>query len=153
MAPGLPVSGITGMDQVVAGSIARPKLIMTLTGIFAFMALLLAAIGTYAVMSFTVSLRTHEMGIRLALGAQRSDLLRLVLGGGGRLTLIGLGLGLAGTFGLTRLLSALLFGVSPMDPPTIIGALLLLAAVGLLACYLPARRALKVDPLTALRQE
>ena len=153
LAPGLPVSGILGMDQVVAASVAQPKLIMTLTGVFAFMALLLAAIGNYAVMSFTVSLRTREMGIRLALGAKRSDILRVVLGEGARLTLIGLGLGLAATFGTTRLLAALLFGVSPMDQPTILVAALLLAAFGLLACYLPARRALSVDPLAALRQE
>ena len=120
---------------------------------FGFVALLLAAVGIYGVLSYAVTERTREMGIRLAQGAQSRDLLKLVVGQGMQLTLIGLVLGVAASFALTRLLARLLFGVSPTDPLTFAVIPLLLASVAVLACWIPARRATRMDPLTALRYD
>jgi putative ABC transport system permease protein len=149
----LPVTHVAIMRDVVAKSIWQPRLYATLFGVFAVVALLLAAVGIYGVMSYAVAARTNEIGIRVALGAQPRDVLRLVVGQGMLLALSGVGLGLFGAGMLTRLMKALLFNVSATDPQTFAGVALLLTLVAFLACWIPARRATKVDPLIALRCE
>jgi predicted permease len=141
------------MNEVIAGSLARRRFAMTLLNAFAVVALLLASIGLYGVISYLVGQRTHELGVRVALGAQRSDVLRLVLKHGMKMALGGVALGLLAALGLTRLLAQMLYGVSATDPATFAGIALLLTVVALLACFVPAWRATKVDPLVALRHE
>jgi putative ABC transport system permease protein len=149
----LPLTGIKTMDQYLSESIANPRFQSRVLSLFAAIALLLAAVGLYGVMSYAVAQRTHEIGVRVALGARSSDVLKLVVGKGLRLTLIGIAIGLVAAVALTRLLASLLFGVSTTDPATFVIIALLLISVALLACYLPARRATKVDPMVALRYE
>jgi len=141
------------MEKIVADSIAQPRLSMMLMGLFGALALILAAVGIYGLLSYSVTQRTQEMGIRIALGAQVTDVLRLILKHGLVLVLAGEALGLVAAFALTRLISSLLFGVTPTDATTFIAVAGVLASVALLACYFPARRATKVDPLVALRYE
>jgi len=147
------VGAIEPMTKLVAASVARPRFNTLLTGLFAVVALLLASVGIFGVLNYAVAQRTQEIGLRVALGARTSDVLRLVLGQGMRLILFGLALGLVSSLALTRVLANMLFGVTPTDPLTFIAVSFLLASVALLACYLPARRATKVDPLVALRYE
>jgi len=138
---------------LLARSLSRARFSMTLLSIFAGLALVLSAVGIYGVMAYNVVQRTREIGIRLALGAARSDVLAMVLLGGGRLIALGILLGLAGALGMNYLLRSQLYGVSPTDPITYIGVALILGLVALLASYVPARRATRVDPLVALRYE
>jgi putative ABC transport system permease protein len=141
------------IEQLLGTSVAPRKFNMLLLGIFAGVALVLAAVGLYGVMSYSVSWRTQEIGIRMALGAKRTDVLRMVVRQGMTMTLIGLALGLIGVFGLSRVIAGLLYGVSPTDPLTFIGVSIVLLMVALLACLIPARRATRVDPIVALRSE
>ncbi|MGH9344616.1 MAG: FtsX-like permease family protein, partial [Terriglobia bacterium] len=141
------------MKQVIAGNTQDTEFQTLLLGSFAALALVLAGIGLYGVMSYVVAQRTREIGIRMALGAEQSGMLRLILFQGARLTLAGLLIGTAAAFALTRSLSSLLFGVHPFDPLTYLCVAILLALVALAACYIPARRATRVDPILALRYE
>jgi putative ABC transport system permease protein len=148
-----PVYAIEPMDNLLRTSVAQRRFVMLLLGSLASIALVLAMIGVYGVISFSVSERTQEIGIRMALGARAFDVLRMVLGQGMRVAVIGIAIGLAAAFALTRLLTSMLFEVSATDPRTFAVVATMLGGIALLACYLPARRATKVDPLVALRYE
>ncbi|MGA2076313.1 MAG: ABC transporter permease [Terriglobia bacterium] len=148
-----PVFNVKTMDEIVSGVVSAQRLAFILLGIFAFLALALAAVGIYGVTSYSVNQRTHEIGVRMALGARQSDVFRLVVGHGLTLGLVGVGLGVAGALLLTRFLSSMLYGIRPTDPFTYLAVSLLLTAVAALASYIPARRATKVDPMEALRYE
>jgi putative ABC transport system permease protein len=149
----VPLYQIRTFESYLSATLAQPRFNGMLLGVFAGAALALTAIGLYGVMAFTVSQRTREIGVRMALGAERFDVLRLVLAQGMKLALLGGAIGLIAAFGLTRLVKSLLFGVSATDPLTYAGVAALGAGVALLACYIPARRAAKVDPMIALRCE
>jgi len=151
--PELPVTDAATVLDVVNESVKPQRFSMTVVGVFALVALALAAIGIYGVMSFSVAQRTHEIGVRMALGGRSRDVLTLILRQGMRPALIGAAIGMAFAFALTRLIKSLLFGVNAADPLTFVVIPLLLLAVALIACYLPARRATKVDPMVALRYE
>jgi ABC-type antimicrobial peptide transport system permease subunit len=147
------LSGVKTMDDVLNGSVSQPRFSSQLIGVFAALALLLAAIGLYGVVAYSVSQRINEIGIRMALGATREDVLRLVLRYGAGLTLKGTAQGFVASLAATRVLSSMLFEVSANDPQTFLAVSVLLMAVVLGACYIPARRAAKVDPMVALRYE
>ena len=147
------IYGAQTMNQVIADSLAARRFSMILLGNFALVALVLASVGIYGVLAYLVGQRTHEIGIRMALGAGRSEVVRLVVGQGAKMALLGVALGLAAAMGLTRLMSGMLYGVSATDPLTFIAVAILSIFVALTACYIPARRATKVDPMVALRYE
>ena len=151
--PTLPIGAIATMEENIGASLATRRLTMSLLGAFAGLALVLASVGIYGVMALSTTQRTRELGIRLALGASRGDVLRLILGQGITLIAIGLAAGLLGAFAASRAVSSLLYGVGSLDAAALIGSLLMLAAVAFVACYLPARRASQVDPIEALRAE
>jgi putative ABC transport system permease protein len=151
--PELPVYSARTLDELVSERTAQRRLAVLLISVFAALALVLAAVGIYGVMSYAVTQRTQEIGIRMALGAERDHIVRMVLRSGTVMALCGVGIGLVAALGLARLIAALLFQTSPADPPTFSVVPVLLLGVALLACYLPARRATKVDPIIALRHE
>jgi putative ABC transport system permease protein len=148
-----PVVKIRSMEQNVATNIAAPRFRTLLLAIFAAIALVLAAVGIYGVMAYSVAQRTREIGIRMALGSPSTGVFRLILGNGLKVTIAGIVIGLAAAAALTRYLATMLYAVRPTDPLTLLGTALLLIAVAMLACYLPARRATRVDPMLALRHE
>ena len=151
--PDLPLFNVTTLKASMQFGSVFERLAATLVGSFGLLALVLAAVGIYGVVAFSTRQRTHEIGIRMALGAKRRDVVNLVMGQGLKLALIGVAAGIAGALVLTRFLSSLLYGVEPTDPLTFIAVSVVLMGVVLLACYIPARRATKVDPMVALRYE
>jgi putative ABC transport system permease protein len=151
--PNQPVTAIRSMDENISQSISQPRFRTVLLAVFAGIALVLAAVGIFGVMAYSVAQRTRELGLRIALGASRGRVLKLVLAHGVRLTLVGVAIGLVATFLLTRYVSSLLFNVPLYDPITLVGVVAALIVISLCACYLPARRATLVDPIVALRQE
>jgi putative ABC transport system permease protein len=153
LAGGVPLYGLESMRDIYARSVWQQRLYGTLFTSFAVIALLLAAAGVYSVIAYSVTQRLHEIGVRMALGAHRADVFRLVVSGGARLALVGVAIGTAGAFATTRVLTSLLFGVSPTDPLVFGGMAALLLATALLASYLPARRAASLDPVNALRSD
>lgn len=149
----LPLYGVKTFNQYLGQGFAQPRFLTLLFGLFAALALALAAVGLYGLVSYSASRRTHEIGIRIALGAEQRDVLRLVVGQGFKLTILGAAIGSAGSFALTRFFSSLLYGVKPTDLVTFSAVAFILVGVALLASYIPARRAMKVDPMVALRYE
>jgi putative ABC transport system permease protein len=147
------ISNARTLDEAMSESLSPQRFSVLLLTLFAALALCLACIGVYGVTAFTVSQRTHEIGVRIALGAQSRDLFLLVVGQGLRLALVGVGIGLVGALALTRLMSTLFFNVSAHDPITLLSVCAVLAGVTVLACYVPARRAMRVDPMVALRHD
>lgn len=148
-----PIFGVQSMQQVVNDSVSTRRITLILLSLFSGLALVLSAIGIYGVVSYSVAQRIREIGIRMALGAQRRDVLRLVLGQGARISGIGIAIGIGASLLLTQLMRKLLYSVSATDPATFLAVVLLLALIALAACYIPARRSARVDPLIALRQE
>jgi ABC-type antimicrobial peptide transport system permease subunit len=148
-----PIYKIIGLDQLANESLGLRRVSSVLLGAFSALALLLAGLGIYGVTAFSVAQRTHEIGVRMALGAQPDGVLKMVMSYGMKIVIVGLAIGLAGAFALTRELASLLYGVKPTDVTTFIFTSLLLAFIALVACYLPARRAMRVDPMAALHYE
>jgi ABC-type antimicrobial peptide transport system permease subunit len=151
--PDLPIAKVAPLTVIVKDSLTQSRFSMLLLSAFGALALILASIGIYGVVSYSVGQRTREIGVRMALGAQRRNVLGLVLGQGARLAGLGIAIGLVAAIGVTRLMASLLFGVAPRDPLTFFAVPVLLMAIALLACYIPARRAMRVDPMVALRSE
>jgi putative ABC transport system permease protein len=151
--PQLPLYNITTLDEAVQNSISVRRFALYVLGLFASVTLLLALSGIYGVISHAVSQRTREIGIRMALGAERSDVLRLILGEGGKIAIAGVALGLVASYVATQSLRALLYGVTPTDPLTFAAVAVVLTLTALVACYLPARRAARLDPMITLRSE
>jgi putative ABC transport system permease protein len=148
-----PMTQVVSLEENLSGSVSQQRLSAMLLGIFAALALILAAIGIYGVTSYSVAQRSKEIGIRIAMGAQPSDVLRLIIGFGAKLAIIGVVIGVIAALALTQLMKTMLFGVTASDPETMAAVSITLIAVTLLACYIPARRAMSVDPVIALRSE
>jgi ABC-type antimicrobial peptide transport system permease subunit len=144
---------MTPLADVVSESIAQRRFSMLLIGVFGAIALVLAAVGLYGVVSYSVSQRTQEIGLRMAIGADRRDVLRLIVGGGMKLAVIGVVIGVAGALALSKVIATMLFELTPMDLVSYSGTVMVLLAVAMVACYVPARRAMRVDPIIALRAE
>jgi len=151
--PALPAFGIAPLSNVIIQSVAQRRFAMLLLGVFAFVAVFLAAVGLYGVVAYAVSQRTQEIGLRMAIGAQRGDVLRLVLGSGMKLALLGVAIGIGGALALSRYIATMLFEIDRFDAPTYAATAAVLVVVSALACYVPARRAMRVDPLVAMRAE
>jgi putative ABC transport system permease protein len=151
--PDQPLVRIRTMEENISTTISQPRFRTVLLGIFAASALLLSVVGLYGLMAYSVSQRLHELGVRITLGAQKGDVLRLIVGQGLKLVLIGVAVGLAAAFALSRILATFLYGVTATDPVTFGGVSITLIAVAFVACYIPAHRATKVDPIVALRYE
>jgi putative ABC transport system permease protein len=151
--PNQPLVKVRSMEENMSASVAQPRFRTWLIGIFAALALLLAAVGVYGVMSYTVTQRTSEIGIRVTLGAQSTDVFRSIVGEGARIALFGVAAGLIAAIALTRLLRTFLYGISSSDPATFLAVAFLLTLISVAACYFPARRATRVDPIVALRYE
>jgi ABC-type antimicrobial peptide transport system permease subunit len=149
----VPVTDVETMEQITLESIAQQRMVMALLVSFAGLALGLSTLGIYSVLSYSTAQRTREIGLRVALGAERGSVLRLVVGGGVRLAVLGLAIGIGAALLLTRLMTGLLYGVQPTDPLTFVGVSAVLGASSILACYIPARKATKIDPMVALRYE
>ncbi len=149
----LPAFAMTPLADVVSESIAQRRFSMLLIGVFGAIALVLAAVGLYGVVSYSVSQRTQEIGLRMAIGADRRDVLRLIVGGGMKLAVIGVVIGVAGALALSKVIATMLFELTPMDLVSYSGTVTVLLAVAMVACYVPARRAMRVDPIIALRAE
>ena len=149
----IPVDQVMSMDELLGLSLSERRFNMTLLALFAGLAVILASIGIYSVVAYTTSQRTHEIGIRMAVGASRSDVLELVISQSARLAVIGMAVGTLGVFVFTRVMSSLLFDVAPTDPATIIGTAIVMAVVVLVASYAPASRAMRINPMLALRYE
>jgi putative ABC transport system permease protein len=147
------IYGAHTMEEIISSDLGERRFLTVLIGIFAALALVMSCVGIYGVISFLATERTHEIGVRMALGAERRDVLRMVVGEGAKMATIGIAFGLVAALGLTRLMAKLLFGISAHDPLTFVGVGALLGFVALAACYIPARRAAKVDPMVALRYE
>ena len=147
------VYGVKTMNDIVAITETDQRFVTWQFGIFSALALILAAAGLFGLISYSVSQRKHEIGVRMALGAQRSEVLRMVGGEGAKLAALGMALGILASFGLTRLIGNLLYGVQPAEPAVMATSAFVLASIALLACYIPARRAMRVDPIVALRYE
>lgn len=149
----LALTGVNTIKEIMNQGLYAPRMGAALLSLFGLLALLLSNVGIYGVLAYNVNQRTHEIGLRMALGAKPADVFRMVVGQGLWLVLLGIGLGLAAAFGLTRFFSSLLYGVSATDPVTFVGIPLMLSVIALVACYLPAERATRVDPVVALRYE
>jgi len=149
--PTLPIARVQTLDRIRSAATAREEFTLLLVGLFGALALVVAVTGLYGVTAFAVAQRTRELGIRIALGATRLDVIRLVVALGGRLIIAGIAIGMATSLGLSQLMRSMLFGISARDPLTFVGVAALLAALSLVACYMPARRAMRVDPVIALR--